>query len=127
MNANEKINILMVDDQPGKLLTYEAMLGELGENLIKARSGNEALECLLKYDIAVILMDVSMPEIDGFEVAEIRFDLDDLRLHRVLAKSSWQAGSGSRRSCYGWSTIVRDACSSWSTWDPKAQYSTELA
>ncbi len=71
MGANDKVNILMVDDQPGKLLSYEVILGELGENLIKARSGKEALEYLLKYDIAVILMDVSMPEIDGFEVAEM--------------------------------------------------------
>ena len=69
--ANEKVNILMVDDQPAKLLSYEVILGELGENLIKAKSGKEALECLLKYDVAVVLMDVSMPEIDGFEVAEI--------------------------------------------------------
>ena len=67
----EKVNILMVDDQPGKLLSYEAILGELGENLIKATSGREALEHLLKTDVAVVLMDVSMPEIDGFELAEI--------------------------------------------------------
>jgi CheY-like chemotaxis protein len=44
----EKVNILMVDDQPGKLLSYEAILAELGEVLIKAQSANEALECLLK-------------------------------------------------------------------------------
>lgn len=68
---DEKINILMVDDQPGKLLTYEAMLGELGENLIKAHSGMEALECLLKTDVAVVLLDVSMPGMDGFETAEM--------------------------------------------------------
>jgi signal transduction histidine kinase len=68
---DEKINILMVDDQPGKLLTYEAMLGELGENLIKAQSGMEALEHLLKNDIALVLMDVSMPGMDGFETAEM--------------------------------------------------------
>lgn len=67
----DKINILMVDDQPGKLLTYEAILGELGENLIKANSGREALEHLLKNDIAVVLMDVSMPELDGFELADM--------------------------------------------------------
>src|ERR1700733_7556325 len=66
-----KVNILMVDDQPGKLLTYEAILGELGENLIKASSGREALDVLLKMDIAVVLMDVSMPELDGFELADM--------------------------------------------------------
>ncbi len=71
MNSSDKVNILMVDDQPGKLLSYEAILGELGENLIKARSGREALEHLLKYDIAVVLMDVSMPEMNGFELAEL--------------------------------------------------------
>jgi uncharacterized repeat protein (TIGR03803 family) len=58
---DEKTNILMVDDQPRKLLTYEVMLSELGENLIKAHSGMEALEHLLKTDIALVLMDVSMP------------------------------------------------------------------
>jgi signal transduction histidine kinase len=69
MSAKEKVNILMVDDQPAKLLSYEVILGELDENLIKAKSGQEAFECLLKTDVAVVLMDVSMPEIDGFEVA----------------------------------------------------------
>src|ERR1700722_425578 len=61
----------MVDDQPGKLLSYEAILGELGENLIKVHSGMEALEHLLKNDIALVLMDVSMPGMDGFETAQM--------------------------------------------------------
>jgi len=69
MTANDKVNILMVDDQPAKLLSYEVILAELGENLIKATSGKEALEHLLKTDIAVVLMDVSMPDLDGFELA----------------------------------------------------------
>ncbi|WP_373061914.1 response regulator [Gemmatimonas sp.] len=70
-NTFDKVNILLVDDQPGKLLAYEAILSELGENLITASSGREALEHLLKTDITLVLMDVSMPELDGFELAEI--------------------------------------------------------
>jgi PAS domain S-box-containing protein len=71
MSEHDKVNILMVDDQPAKLLTYESILAELGENLIKAGSGREALEHLLKTEIAIILMDVSMPELNGFELAEM--------------------------------------------------------
>src|SRR5499433_466034 len=71
MSEHEKVNILMVDDQPAKLLSYATILQELGENLITAGSGREALEQLLKTDIAVVLMDVSMPELDGFQLAEI--------------------------------------------------------
>jgi PAS domain S-box-containing protein len=71
MADNEKVNILMVDDQLAKLLSYEVILAELGANLIKATSGREALDHLLKTDIAVVLMDVSMPEIDGFELADM--------------------------------------------------------
>jgi len=59
-----------VDDQPGKLLSYEVILSELGENLIKAMSGPQALEQLLK-NIAVVLLDVNMPGQDGFELANI--------------------------------------------------------
>jgi signal transduction histidine kinase len=70
-DESDKVNILLVDDQPAKLLTYETMLGSLGENLIKANSGREALEHLLHSEITVILMDVSMPDLDGFELAEI--------------------------------------------------------
>ena len=68
---NDKMNILLVDDQPSKLLTYEAVLSDLDENLITATSGMEALEKLLKHDIALVLMDVSMPGMDGFETAEM--------------------------------------------------------
>jgi signal transduction histidine kinase/ActR/RegA family two-component response regulator len=68
-NHPPKINILMVDDQPGKLLSYEVILKELGENLLKANSAREALEHLLRTEIAIVLIDVCMPELDGFELA----------------------------------------------------------
>ena len=65
----DKVNVLLVDDQPSKLLSYEVILEELGENLIKAASGKEALAQLLRREFAVILVDVAMPELDGFELA----------------------------------------------------------
>ena len=65
----EKVNILLVDDQPAKLLAYEVILKDLGENLVSAASGRQALEFLLKNDVAIILVDVCMPELDGFELA----------------------------------------------------------
>ena len=71
MTAGHKVNILIVDDDERKLLTYEAILEQLGENLIKARSADEGLSFLLKEDIGVVLLDVSMPEVDGFEFAEM--------------------------------------------------------
>src|SRR6266576_2170806 len=71
MTPDDKVNIRLVDDQPSKLLTYEVILRELGENLIKASSGKEALQQLLKNEIAVVLMDVSMPELDGFQLASM--------------------------------------------------------
>jgi len=74
MISTDRVNVLLVDDQPSKLLSYEVILGELGENLIKANSAREALEILLKNEIAVILMDVCMPELDGFELARMLRD-----------------------------------------------------
>jgi two-component sensor histidine kinase/DNA-binding response OmpR family regulator len=65
----EKVNILLVDDQPEKLLAYEVILAELGENLVKTSSAREALTFLLKNDVAVVLIDVCMPELDGFQLA----------------------------------------------------------
>ena len=69
--TKDPINILLVDDQPAKLLSYEAILQDLGENLIKAGSARAALEHLLKEDIAIVLSDVCMPELDGFELARM--------------------------------------------------------
>src|SRR5688500_15423364 len=65
----EKINILVVDDLPEKILVLESILEEVGENVIVARSGEEALRKVLDNDFAVILLDVNMPGMDGFETA----------------------------------------------------------
>jgi signal transduction histidine kinase len=65
----EKVDILLVDDQPAKLLSYEAILAQLGENLIKVGSATEALEILLKRNVAIMLIDVCMPDLDGFQLA----------------------------------------------------------
>src|SRR5258705_13158218 len=69
MSPSDPVNILLVDDQPAKLLSYEVILDGLGDNLIKAGSAREALEHLLKKEIAVMLIDVCMPDLDGFELA----------------------------------------------------------
>ena len=69
MISTDRVNVLLVDDQPAKLLSYEVILQELGENLIKTASAREAFECLLKNDVAVVLVDVCMPELDGFQLA----------------------------------------------------------
>lgn len=71
MTPPEKVNILLVDDQPAKLLSYEVILQDLGQELLKAHSAREALEILLKNDVAVVLTDVCMPELDGFELAKM--------------------------------------------------------
>src|SRR5438270_13332267 len=69
MSSADKVNVLLVDDQPAKLLAYEVILRDLGENLVKAATGREALEHLLKSEIAVVLVDVCMPDLDGFQLA----------------------------------------------------------
>ena len=74
MEVSGKVNILLVDDQPARLLTYEAVLAELGQNLVTARSGLEALEKLMREEFAVVLLDVSMPDMDGFEAARLIHD-----------------------------------------------------
>lgn len=71
MTERVKANILLVDDQPGKLLSLETVLAELEENVLKAASADEALKLLLEHDIAVVLVDVCMPKMDGFELAEL--------------------------------------------------------
>jgi len=71
MSDDSVVNILLVDDRMENLLALESLLGDLGHNLVLANSGTEALKCLLKQDFAVILLDVQMPGLDGFETAEL--------------------------------------------------------
>ena len=70
-NEPDKVNILLIDDQQAKLLSYEVVLAGIGETLIKASSACEAFECLLKNEIGLILIDVCMPDLDGFELAAL--------------------------------------------------------
>src|ERR1700682_2254726 len=70
-NDDRKVNILVVDDQPDKLLVYETVLADLGENIVAARSGEEALKHMLRSEFAVVLLDVNMPLMDGFETAAL--------------------------------------------------------
>jgi signal transduction histidine kinase len=79
---DDRVKILVVDDQPSKLLTYDAILSELGEELIKANSATEALDALLKHEIAVVLADVCMPDLDGYELAAM------IRQHPRCQKTS---------------------------------------
>jgi PAS domain S-box-containing protein len=71
MTADDRINILIVDDLPEKILVLETVLADLGENVVTARSGSEALQHVLKHDFAVILLDVIMPDMDGYETAAL--------------------------------------------------------
>jgi signal transduction histidine kinase/DNA-binding response OmpR family regulator len=71
MSIEEPVNILLVDDRAENLLALESILGDLGHTLVMANSGTEALKWLLKQEFAVILLDVQMPGLDGFETAEL--------------------------------------------------------
>src|SRR5438552_10900233 len=80
----QKVKILLVDDRPANLLTLESILEDLGQELVKANSGKEALRHILKDDFAVILLDVKMPEMDGFETASLIRERERSRLTPIL-------------------------------------------
>ena len=85
MNENEKrVNILLVDDQPANLLALEAVLESLGQNLVRAGSGEEALKQILEKDFAVILLDVMMPGMNGFETAALIRERDRSRYMPII-------------------------------------------
>lgn len=74
MPGKDRVNILLVDDQPAKIMTYETILGDLDENLISAGSGREAFNQLLRHDYALVLIDVGLPDLDGFQLAAMMRD-----------------------------------------------------
>src|SRR5437879_3267710 len=97
----DKVNILLVDDQPAKLLSYEVILRDLGENLVKTSSAREALEQLLKNEIAVVLIDVCMPELDGFQLAAMIGDHLHFRRSSHRRRPIARIRDGCRGLCSG--------------------------
>ena len=91
----EKVNILLVDDQPAKLLAYEVILKELGENLVKASSGREALEFLLKNDVAIILVDERYGGSTDVRSVAVPWG----RNWFVALGNNWGVGAGRCREC----------------------------
>src|SRR6202035_7954 len=90
MNAPERVNILLVDDQQAKLLSHEAILEEIGENLLKASSARQAFDYLLKNEIALVLIDVCMPDLDGFELAAMIREHPRFRTTAIIFVSAIQ-------------------------------------
>lgn len=82
--ASERVKILLVDDQPENLLSASAVLEALGQEVVKAESGRQALRYLLEHDFAVILLDVMMPEMDGFETAALIRQRERSRLTPII-------------------------------------------
>lgn len=96
----KRVKILLVDDQPAKLLSYEAVLKELDEELIRAESAYDALEQLLKHEVAVILIDVIMPGLDGFQLAELIRDHPRFRKTGIIFVSAVQMTDADRLRGY---------------------------
>jgi len=88
MDQGSKVNILLVDDEPKNLFALRELLGPLRQNLISAPSGDEALRVALKNDLAVILLDVRMPGMDGFETARLLRQRERTRLTPIVFLSA---------------------------------------
>jgi two-component system, sensor histidine kinase and response regulator len=101
IDGDEKVNILLVDDQPTKLLAHGTVLEELGETIVRARSGREALEALLRYEFAVILLDVNMPEMDGFETAAMIRERPSLERTPIIFVTGYNTSDIDRLKGYG--------------------------
>jgi len=101
----DKVNVLLVDDQPEKLLAYEVILSELGENLVKTSSASEALAFLLKNDVAVVLIDVCMPDLDGFQLAAMIREHPRFQQTAIIFISAIQVTEGDRLRGYAMGAV----------------------
>ncbi len=94
MTGHSRVNVLMVDDRRENLMALDAILGDLDANLVEASSGPEALKKLLQQDFAVILLDVQMPGMDGFETAQLIRARDRSRLTPIIFVTAYEIGEG---------------------------------
>src|SRR4028119_2088410 len=101
MILEDTVNILLVDDRTENLLALESILGDLGHNLIMANSGGEALKYLLQQDFAVILLDVQMPGLDGFETAELIRARDRSRHTPIIFVTAYDRSEAAVARGYG--------------------------
>lgn len=99
------VNILLVDDQPSRLTTYETILAPIGERLVAVSSGREALQFLLHNEAAVILLDVNMPEMDGFETAAMIRDRPRLAHTPIVFVSAINPSDMERLRAYDFGAI----------------------
>src|SRR5579871_2475974 len=97
----EPVKILLVDDQPENLLSAEAVLESLGQQIVKAESGREALRYLLDNDFAVIVLDIMMPEMDGFETAALIRERERSRHTPIIFLTALGRGEEHMRRGYG--------------------------
>ena len=104
------VRILMVDDHSANLLALEAILADTGYELVPARSGAEALKALLQQEFALILMDVMMPDMDGYETAELIRRRESSRYTPII--SSPRTSEATRTSFAGTRSAPSTTCSS---------------
>ena len=107
MDADGKVSILLVDDQPSRLLTYESILEGLGQNLVSARSGLEALNELMRQEFAVVLLDVSMPDMDGFEAARLIHEHPRFEKTPIIFVTGVHVSELDRLTGYNVSSLIR--------------------
>jgi PAS domain S-box-containing protein len=100
-----RVSILLVDDKPANLLALEAILQDLGHNLVKARSGEEALQHLRREEFALVLLDVQMPEIDGFQTASMIRSQEGMRHTPIILLTAFEGDRATVERAYALGAI----------------------